>query len=57
MVCWEPVEQPVAQLALELGDLCGDAGLGDVQRVGGGGEGAVVGDGDEVAELVQFHHW
>lgn len=50
------LEQAVAEFALELGDLRGDARLRDVQRLGGRGEGAAVGHGDEVAELVQFHH-
>ena len=49
------VEQHVPQLALEARDLRADARLGDVLARGGPREPALLGDGDEVAQLVQLH--
>jgi hypothetical protein len=48
-------EQRDAELGLEMGDLFGDAGPGEVQHVRGGGEGTVRGRGEEVGELLQRH--
>jgi hypothetical protein len=45
------VEERAAYLALEVGDLLADGGLGDVELATSFGEGAVVGDGAEVAEV------
>ena len=42
-------EQGHAELGLEVGDLLGDAGPREPQRVGRGGERAVLGRGEEVA--------
>lgn len=50
-----PVEQLLAQLALQLGHLGADAGLAHVQPGGRGGEGALVDHGGEVAQLVHLH--
>ncbi len=48
-------EQRGAELGLQVGDLLGDAGPCEVERVGGGGERAVLGRGEEVGELLQRH--
>ena len=42
-----PVDEGRAELPLEAGDVAGDVGLHGEQRLGGGRERAVVGDGDE----------
>ena len=55
-VAGTPDEQVVAELALELGQLGADARLADVEALRRGRERAVVDDGDEVAELSDFHH-
>ena len=49
------VEQRHAELGLELADLLADARLGEVQAVGGAAEVKLLGDGDERAQLPQFH--
>ena len=49
------VDQGDAELAFELGDVPGDVGLHGVQRPGGGGERAVIGDGDDGGELTDVH--
>jgi hypothetical protein len=51
----EAVEETATELGFELEDLLGERGLRDVAFFGGPGEGAGVGDGAEVAELVEFH--
>ena len=48
-------EQRHAELGLEPADLLGHARLGHEQALGGGGEGPVVGRGEEVRELLQRH--
>ena len=50
------VEQPVPQLPLQLADLGTHSGLAQVQQLGRPGEAAVLGDGDEVLELPEFHN-
>ncbi len=49
------VEQLLAQLRLQLGHLGADAGLADVQSPGCRGEGALVHDRGEVAQLMDLH--
>ena len=49
------VEEAAAEFGFELLDLLGERGLRDVALFGGAGEGAGVGDGGEVAELMEFH--
>ena len=44
-----------AELVLEQADLARQAGLGQVQAVGGPGEALLLGDGEGVGELVQLH--
>ena len=45
-----------SELVFEQLDLLADAGLRGVQLLGGGGDvEAVLGDGGEIAQLVQFH--
>jgi hypothetical protein len=51
----EAVEEAAAEFGFELEDLLGERGLRDVAFFGGSGEGAGVGDGGEVAKLVEFH--
>jgi hypothetical protein len=51
----EAVEEAAAEFGFEFLDLLGEGGLGDVAFFGGTGEGRSVGDGAEVAELVEFH--
>ncbi|MGC4071109.1 MAG: hypothetical protein QM760_01040 [Nibricoccus sp.] len=46
-------DQPRAQLILQLLDLPAQRRLRDVQQLGGTGEVALAGDGDEVAELAR----
>ena len=48
-------EQRDAELGLEVGDLLGDAGAGEVERVRRAGERAVLGGGEEVGQLLQRH--
>ena len=48
-------EERDAELGFEVGDLLGDAGAREVQGVRGGGEGAVLGRGEEVRELLERH--
>ena len=50
-----PVDQGDAQLAFEPGDVGRHVGLHGVQRAGGGRERAVVGHGDEGAQLTEVH--
>jgi hypothetical protein len=49
------VEQPDAQLRLELAHLLADGRLGDVQALGGPPEVQFFCDGHEVAEMPEFH--
>ena len=49
------LEQTGAQLALQSGHRVRERGLGDVQRRRSGGEAAVIGDGDDAAEVVKLH--
>ena len=51
----EAIEEAAAEFGFELLDLLGEGRLGDVTFLGGAGEGTGVGDGGEVAELVEFH--
>ncbi len=51
----ETIEEAAAEFGFEFLDLLGERGLSDVAFFGGAGEGAGVGDGGEVAELVEFH--
>jgi hypothetical protein len=51
----EAIEEAAAKLGFEFLDLLGERWLRDVALFGGAGEGAGVGDGAEVAELVEFH--
>ena len=46
-------EQVGAERLLELADLLGDRGLGDAQRLGGGGEGAELERRAEAPDLLQ----
>ncbi len=48
-------EQRDAELGLEPADLLGEARLGHVQLLRGGGEGAALGGGQEIGELLQRH--
>ena len=50
-----PVQKGLAQFAFEFLDLRADGRLSDVHAVGGSGEVRLVGDGQEVFELAQFH--
>jgi len=49
------VEEPRAQLLLEARNLLRQRRLRDVAMLGGAGETAGIGDGAEVAKLMQFH--
>ncbi len=51
-----PVEQFGAEFAFQLPDLGADAGLADVDPLGGPGEVPLLRDGDEVLQLPQFHN-
>jgi hypothetical protein len=48
-----PGEERDAELGLEPADLLGEARLGQMQLLGGGGERAVLGGGQEVGELLE----
>ena len=48
-------EQRDAELRLELAHLLRDGGLREVERARGGAEGAVLGRGEEVLELLDRH--
>ena len=48
-------EQRHAELGLEPADLLGQARLGHEQRLRGGGEGPVLGGGEEVRELLKSY--
>ncbi|MNY68908.1 hypothetical protein D3C86_2067530 [compost metagenome] len=50
-----PVEQAHAQGFFQLPDLLRQGRLGDVQRLGGAGEAAVVGDRQQIAQMSQQH--
>ena len=50
------VDERGARLLLERGDLLGDGGLGVGERVGGGGERAVLGDRLENPQLLDIEH-
>jgi hypothetical protein len=49
------LEEALAEFVLELLDLLAEGGLGDVAVRGGAGKIAGLGDGEDVAELVNFH--
>lgn len=49
------LEEPHAQLRLEIVDLPPERRLRDAQAGGGPGEGTGLGDGDEVAEVTELH--
>jgi hypothetical protein len=51
------VDEGGAQLALEPGDVGRHVGLHGVERTGGGGEAAVLGDGEQGVELAEVHRW
>ena len=51
-----PVEQRLAELALEPADLGADAGLGDVDALRAAREAPLLGDRDEVLELAELHN-
>jgi len=51
----EAIEEAPAEFGFEFLDLLGERGLRDVAFLCGAGERAGVGDGGEVAELVEFH--
>src|SRR2546427_8905934 len=51
----ESLEQRDPQLGLEIMDLLGEGGLGDVETPGGPGESEFLGDGDEIAQVAQLH--
>jgi hypothetical protein len=51
------VEQAHAQVAFQAGQGAHDGGGGAVQLVAGGGEAALVDDGDEGAHGFEFVHW
>lgn len=50
------LDQRLADLALERGELLGDGGGGEVQRVGGGGDRAAVGELAQGAQAAQVDH-
>ena len=50
-----PVEQRDAELALELAERLAEGGLGQVQRLAGAPQRAVLGDGGEVLQLLDAH--
>ncbi|MCY1187287.1 hypothetical protein D9M73_282490 [compost metagenome] len=50
------VEQADADLLFQLLDSQGQGGLGNEHRLGGGGDGAGFGNGDEMADLAEGHH-
>jgi hypothetical protein len=52
----EAVEKAGAKLVFEFEDLLGKRRLGDVGLLGRAAEGASLGDGAKIAELVQFHN-
>jgi hypothetical protein len=54
-VAGRTVEQRDAQLPLQPADLLAHRRLSDVQALGGPAEMPLLGDGDHVAELAQFH--
>jgi hypothetical protein len=49
------IDEPHAEFPFELLDLGTHPGLADPDGIGRSGEGAVVHDSDEVAQLMQFH--
>jgi len=51
----EAIEEAAAEFRFELENLLGKGGLRDMAALGGPGERASVGDGGEVAELMEFH--
>ena len=51
-----PVEENLTQLALQASDLRADRGLGDMRTLGGPCEVGLLGHGDEVLQLPQFHN-
>ena len=50
-----PVQQRLAEFGLEAADLLREGWLGDVQPRGGAAEVALLGDGDEVAQVSELH--
>lgn len=51
----EAIKEAAAEFGFEFLDLLGERRLGDVAFFRGAGKGGGVGDGAEVAELVEFH--
>ena len=52
----DAVEQARAEFGLEQGDPLADRGLRQIQRLGGLGEGFVIGDLDEGLQRCDFHY-
>ena len=50
------VKQVLAELSLEVADLGADSRLGDMEPGGGSREACLVGHGNEVLELPEFHN-
>jgi hypothetical protein len=48
-------EERDAEGILELANLLAQGGLGDVEALGGPGEIALLGDGDDIPEMAKFH--
>jgi hypothetical protein len=51
----DAVEEGAAQVLLQRADGLGEGGLGDVERLGGAVEAAVVHDGEKVLKLPHVH--
>ena len=51
----DPIEQPHTELGLEPPDALRQRRLGDADRVGAGGEAAVVEDREDVLDVAQLH--
>jgi hypothetical protein len=51
-----PLDQLAARLTLQFGHLLGHGGRGEVQRLGGGGERALIRDGRQHPEPDQIKH-
>src|SRR5690606_6330669 len=52
---WRPTEQRHAELVLEAADLAAERRLGNVKAASGAPDVALLGDGHEIAQLVQAH--
>jgi hypothetical protein len=51
----EALEQPDTELGFQPPDLCREAGLGNPQALRGAGEASLLGDGDEITKMAEFH--